>query len=77
MSDRYEDRQAVAAKVDWEGGFEAVLDYGLHADDMPEGDVELIEAWTKLDIAWKTFKEAADAVDTLLGAATVAESEGE
>ena len=34
-------------KVDWEGGVEAVLDYGLRADRIEDG--ELKDVWSKLE----------------------------
>lgn len=63
---RYESRMDLACKIDWEGGIFDSLDYGIRAGDMPEGDDELIEAWTALDVAYKVVAEAADRVSKLL-----------
>lgn len=38
------------AKVDWEGGIDAALDYGLSASDIEDDDdSELREAWETLE----------------------------
>jgi hypothetical protein len=63
---RYRTRQDVGSKVDWEGGLVEALDYGIKADDMPEGDTELIEAWTELQAAHAVLEKAAEKVTALL-----------
>lgn len=62
----YLDRTEVANKVDWEGGLDAVLEYGLRAEDLPEDDIELREAWQAMELAFHTFDQAADRVRDLL-----------
>lgn len=69
MSDRFEDRAAVADKIEWEGGIMEALDYGLRTTDMPEGDDELIEAWDKLVTAYRQLAPFVDAVGKLLNGA--------
>lgn len=67
MSDRFESRKALAAKIEWEGGSLAdALDYGIRVADMPEGDEELTAAWTDLEEAWAEFERRAGVVETLL-----------
>lgn len=67
MADRFESRAALAGKIEWEGGtLPDALEYGLSAKDMPEGDEELITAWTALDDAWAEFKRRGQAVENLL-----------
>lgn len=66
---KFENRQEVADKIDWEGGYAEALDYGIKTADMPEGDTELAEAWQKLVDAWGPFEAAANAVNELLEAA--------
>lgn len=66
MTHRYEDRLAVAGKIEWEGGIMEALDYGVRAEHMPEGDKELIRAWSALEDAYRAVKKLADAVDDLL-----------
>jgi hypothetical protein len=67
MSDRFESRRALADKIEWEGGSLAdALDYGIRVKDMPEGDEELITAWTALDEAWAEFGRRAGVVEKLL-----------
>lgn len=42
---RYDSRQEVADKADYEGGpLDLVFGYGLSVDDLPEDDTELREA---------------------------------
>lgn len=42
---KYDSRQEVADKADYEGGpLELVFGYGLSVDDLPEADLELREA---------------------------------
>lgn len=46
---RYESRQEVADKADWEGGvLDFVFGYGLFVDELPEDDQELRDALTEL-----------------------------
>ena len=68
MSDRYESREAVAGKIEWEGGIFEALDYGIKTEDMPEGDTELAEAWRELSAAYKVADAAAEKVTALLEA---------
>jgi len=66
MSDRFESREELADKIDWEGGLMEALDYGITTDMMPEGDAELTEAWGKLAIAYHEATLLADVVEKLL-----------
>ena len=66
MSDRFEDREALAAKIEWEGGLMEALDYGIKTDDMPEGDTELTEAWAKLEASFRETSRLAHAVEKLI-----------
>jgi hypothetical protein len=59
-------RLDVAAKIDWEGGIWQALEYGLDADDMPEGDTELRELWAELDTAFHMASVIAEKVEALL-----------
>lgn len=43
--------QDVADKIGWEGGFAAVLDYGLKPEDVPE---EIRPLWQK---AWDAYQQ--------------------
>lgn len=63
---RFESREALAGKIAWEGGNWAALEYGIDADDMPEGDEELTAAWAALDQAFKQAGDAWDVVEALL-----------
>jgi hypothetical protein len=66
MSDRFEDRAALAGKIEWEGGLMESLDYGITTEMMPEGDAELTEAWAKLEASYKETAKLAEAVGKLL-----------
>lgn len=68
MSDRFEDREDLAAKIEWEGGLMEALDYGIKTEMMPEGDAELTEAWAKLEASFRETSRLADAVQELLDA---------
>ena len=66
MSERFESREALAGKIEWEGGLMEALDYGITTDMMPEGDAELTEAWAKLEASFRETSKLADAVEELL-----------
>lgn len=59
-------RQDVASKIAWEGGIYEALEYGIKAKNMPEGDLELAEAWQGLDAAFAMCNAAVDKVLKLL-----------
>jgi hypothetical protein len=66
MPGRYEDRQELSTKIDYEGGIFDALQYGITSADMPEGDTDLTAAWNILDVAWVQARAAAAAVEKLL-----------
>lgn len=46
---RYESRQEIADKADWEGGtLDFVFGYGLSVEELPEDDQELRDALAEL-----------------------------
>ena len=63
---RFEDREHVAGKIEWEGGMEMALDYGIKAADMPKDDAELEAAWTVMEEKWDDYREEAAKVLKLL-----------
>lgn len=65
-SGRYESRAELSAKIDWEGGMESALAYGIKARDLPAGDAELASAWLTMQARWEEFVTARDAVMRLL-----------
>ena len=67
MSDRFKSREDLAEKINWEGGIAEAVDYGIKAEDMPEGDTELTELWAEMVDAYKKFDALADKVHGLLG----------
>jgi|HubBroStandDraft_4_1064222.scaffolds.fasta_scaffold46822_3 hypothetical protein len=68
MTERFEDREALAAKIEWEGGLMESLDCGITTEMMPEGDTGLTEAWAKLEASFRETSRLADAVQELLDA---------
>lgn len=65
-TDRFANRDAVRLKIEWEGGVFEALDYGLNASDMPEGDQELMNAWSDLEVAWNAMQPLIIRVDMLI-----------
>jgi hypothetical protein len=61
---RYKSREAVAAKIQWEGGMEEALLYGIRASDMP--DAMLRAAWTRMEDAFNDYRRFAEQVEALL-----------
>lgn len=66
MSERFESRADLASKIEWEGGILDAVDYGIRAEDMPEGDVEMAEAWHELEDAYAAADRCARRVEALL-----------
>jgi len=66
MTDRFESREDLAAKIEWEGGLMEALDYGITTEMMPEGDTELTEAWSKLEASFRETSKLADAMSAML-----------
>ncbi|TDB90938.1 hypothetical protein E1264_03795 [Actinomadura sp. KC216] len=62
----FETRDEVASKVDWEGGFDGALSWGIKVEDLPEDDTELREAWAELRAAFLVFDAACYKVSALL-----------
>lgn len=63
---RFENREELAGKIDWEGGLWSALEYGISAEDMPEGDSDLMEAWAELERHWKAASKAANVIYEML-----------
>jgi hypothetical protein len=64
---KYETRQELANKIDWEGGiFDMIFGYGLYLDDLPEGDKELLAALSNLKILQPGFEAAVARLEKLL-----------
>lgn len=66
----YDSREDLFNKVDWEGGMEGSLEYGLRLEDVPPHDKELLAAWTEMQAAWDVYKPLGDKVYDLLEAGT-------
>ena len=66
MTDKFEDRAAVAGKIEHEGTIWDALQWGIRASDMPEGDHELQVRWARLETAFQAASDAWDAVEKLL-----------
>lgn len=48
---RFASTEDLAAKIEWEGGItEAILDYGIKSEDLPEGTPdEVVKAWQLIE----------------------------
>lgn len=66
MTSRFESREAVSGKADWEGGVAEAVEYGITADQMPEGDTALAEAWKGGEEACAALSEREQAIQKLL-----------
>lgn len=66
LNNRFGSRWEVASKIDWKGGITEVLDYGITAADMPEGDTELAGAWHELDLLWAPLQRQIEIVCSML-----------
>lgn len=53
-----------AAKIEWEGGITAALDYGLKAEDCEPGELRI--AREKLELKWVALQEEMDDVQEVL-----------
>jgi hypothetical protein len=53
MADRY-DRDLLAAKINWEGGIIATLEYGLQSDDI--ADPKLRAQWEAMESLWDQMR---------------------
>ena len=53
MSTRYESKEDLVAKVEWEGGVEAAINgYGIHSDELPERTPpDIVGAWKRVELA--------------------------
>lgn len=67
MTDRLKNRSAVGDKIAVERGALEALQYeSLKADQMPEGDDELAQAWAALEAAHEETRRRAAAVEALV-----------
>jgi hypothetical protein len=66
MAKRFESREALASKIEWEGGVLESVDYGIRVEDMPEGDTELAELWADLVVAYQKADGLATKVHAIL-----------
>lgn len=66
MSDRFKSREDLAGKIEWEGGILESVDYGIKAEDMPEGDTELAELWAEMAEHYKKASAVADKIGAIL-----------
>lgn len=59
------DRQDIIDKIEYEGGVDEVLKYGITANDID--DEGLRYRWSRLEDAWSEYKEIEDEVAEHLG----------
>jgi hypothetical protein len=63
---KFENRQELADKIEWEGGLEDALDYGIKSSDLPESETKLIAAWALMEAAFDELERAKRAVAELI-----------
>lgn len=63
---KFETREDVRNKVEWEGGLPDALEYGIRSADLPEDDQELIGAWEEMEEAFSVFQSTQFVVEDLL-----------
>lgn len=56
---KYETVADLADKVDYEGGLESAMTYGIRASEVPE---EIQADWKRLEFAWSIYKDVADPI---------------
>jgi hypothetical protein len=64
----YGSREEFSAKINWEGGYWGAVEYGLKADDAPEGDEELKRLWQELINSHTSCEFIANKLDELFNA---------
>jgi hypothetical protein len=57
-------KEDVRDKVDWEGGIDAALQWGLTYEKIQAGPLR--DAWREMELAWTEFDELRNEVDKLL-----------
>jgi hypothetical protein len=63
---KFENRQELADKIEWEGGLEDALDYGIKSSDLPESETKLIAAWALMEEAFDELERAKRVVAELI-----------
>ena len=48
------------AKIQWEGSFEQVLDYGISHEEVPK---ELAKSWEEMEKLYADYKEKVDEIE--------------
>lgn len=51
VSERFESLEALADKIEWEGGIAETASYGVKANEMPADHPELEKLWANLELA--------------------------
>lgn len=64
MSDRKMSLHDLAAKVGWEGGILATLEYGITADDIE--DPSLAAIWERMERHYGAIREDMHSIDLML-----------
>lgn len=66
MIPTFETREELARKVEWEGGLEDTIAYGVRWTHLNPDDPELIAAWSAAEDAYKTLEHTLAAIEALL-----------
>jgi hypothetical protein len=61
---KFDTREDLAAKIEWEGGIEEAFSYGIKHIDMP--DPEIKAAWARAEIAYEAFSKVVREIEGML-----------
>lgn len=64
MTDRFESRAHLAAKIESEGGVLETVEYGVKAKEMPDDELETL--WADLDAKYAAVAPVAEKINELL-----------
>lgn len=56
---KYESKEALAAKIDWEGGVMESVEYGIKVTDLP------VDTPAPICVAWLKLQEATEYIDAI------------
>lgn len=66
MTNRYASLEALAGKIEWEGGIAEAANYGIKPSEMPEGNPELEKLWGLLCEAQQTVEDLEEKIGKIL-----------
>ncbi len=63
----YDDMTEFMNKIQWEGGIEEAIEYGLSSDDIPESETDARELWESMIDAYDEFSVLKDEFNSKYG----------